>query len=68
VIADPGEKKTRALKGCPSGSLLKCEKILMTSQEDLIYGYTKRVYNYPNRSISSDPSLHFPPQRTNAVQ
>jgi len=40
----------------------------MGSQEDLIYGYIKRVYDYPGRNISSDPSLHIPPQQTNAVQ
>jgi hypothetical protein len=28
----------------------------------------KRVYDYRGRSISSDPSLHIPPQQINAVQ
>jgi hypothetical protein len=40
----------------------------MASQEDLIYGYIKRVCDYPGRSISSDSSLHIPPQQTSAVQ
>jgi hypothetical protein len=40
----------------------------MASQEDLIYGYIKRVYDYPGKSISSDLSLPIPPQKTSAVQ
>ena len=35
----------------------------MGSHEDPIYGYTKRVYGYLGRSISSDPSLHILPNR-----
>jgi hypothetical protein len=27
----------------------------------------KRVYDDPGRSISSDPSLHIPPQQTSAL-
>ena len=27
----------------------------------------ERVYDDPGRSISSDPSLHFPPQQTGAL-
>ncbi len=40
----------------------------MASLEDLIYGYIKRVYDYPGRSISSAPGLHISPQQTSAVQ
>jgi len=32
----------------------------MASQEDLVYGYIKRLYDYPGRSILSAPSLQHP--------
>jgi hypothetical protein len=40
----------------------------MASQEDLIYGYIKPVYDYPGRSVASDPSPHILPRRITTVQ
>jgi hypothetical protein len=39
----------------------------MASQENLIYAYIERRYDYPGRSILSDPSVHIPPQQTSTV-